>query len=141
MEESAESLNLTVSETLRMWNHLHGTPNQCHCTTPAPADANNALSPQPRSAPPLLLLALPLAAGLQHRLGVIDLAVLPRESDLGAILACAEVTTVDDQTLLATLHFKNKLANRSIGDSIKSGANATINRVDKADQNDVDLTI
>ena len=76
-----------------------------------------------------------------HRVGVIDLAVLAAESDYRAMLARAEVLAVDDQTLLPALHFKHELRNRSIGDSIERGANTPINRVDKADQIDIDLTL
>lgn len=93
------------------------------------------------SAPALLLLALLLlAARPNHRLGVIDLAVLATESDYRAMLARAEVLAVDDQTLLPALHFKHELRNRSIGDSIEGSANTPINRVDKTDQIDIDLT-
>ena len=69
------------------------------------------------------------------------LAVLALEANLGPLLGLAEVAAVDDQTLFPTLHFQDELGDRGIGDSIKDGANATFDRVNAPDQDDVDLPL
>ena len=67
--------------------------------------------------------------------------VLPLEAHAGPLFLRAEVAAVYDQTFFPTLHFQDELGDRSVGDSIKGGADATFDRVNAPDQDDVDLTL
>ena len=86
------------------------------------------------------LLLLP-ALRLDHRPEVMRLAILPLEAHAGPLFLRAEVAAVYDQTFFPTLHFQDELGDRSVGDSIKGGADATFDRVNAPDQDDVDLTL
>ena len=68
--------------------------------------------------PPLAPLALALlaAARLHHRLGIKGLAVLAGEAGLARVLAGAEVGRVDQEALLAALHFEDEARYRDVGD-------------------------
>jgi len=86
----------------------------------------------------VLLANVFTAGGLHLRMQFTRLAVLRRELGGGAIDFGAEVGAVDEQALLAALHLKDELANRGVWDSVKGGTNATVDRVDTADEVNLD---
>lgn len=92
----------------------------------------------------MTLLPLPgllPAAGLDHRLEVVRLTVLTHEPDLGPMPGLAEVAAVHQQTLLPTEELQREPGNRSVRDHFEGGANPPVGGVDKADQDDANLTL
>ena len=56
--------------------------------------------------------------------------------------ALAEVGAVDQQALLAALHFEDELGDRGVGDGFEGVADPPVlDRVDAADEGDVDLVV
>src|ERR1051326_4230033 len=106
----------------------------------------------PRLAPPgaspptppamaLVPFGFGLALDLQHGLGGEGLAVLAAEGDEGAVLLQAEVGRVDEEALGAAFQFEVEAAHGSIWSSGEGRAQLAFDRVDVADQIEVDLGV
>jgi hypothetical protein len=67
------------------------------------------------------------------------LAVLPGEAHVGAVGAFAEVGRVDEEALLLPAEGEGGPFDGSVGESFEGGAQLAFDRVDAADEVDVDL--
>src|SRR6478735_4014588 len=74
------------------------------------------------------------AVGLDHGVGVGDLAVLAVELEGGAEGALADVGRVLKEALLGALQGDDRLGDRRVGDGFKPGAKAAAHGVDPAEE-------
>src|SRR5690242_10477289 len=89
-----------------------------------------------------LLAALLLAAVADRGPEIQPLPVLGGEVDFGLLLLAADVFGVDQEPLLAALHFKDELGHRGVGDRFEGVADAPpLGGVDLAVHEDPDLAV
>src|SRR5680860_1759896 len=95
--------------------------------------------------PPLLALALAtlalLAAVRDPRAEALGAAVLGAHVDRRPTGEAADVLGVDDQAALAAAHVEHEAGDRGVGEDVEGAADPALDRVDAADQLDVELAL
>src|ERR1700704_1726083 len=86
-------------------------------------------------------LTFPPAPSPQHRPELAHLAALGRKGGGSAVLAFADVAAVDQKALLAAFERKGEFRGRGVRDPFEGVADAAVDRVGAAVQDDMDLAV